>query len=58
MLHTKLFMSQNLYCGYIRKYDSTKYIASFHSHENFKGIFDRTRYLLLLKRQHSRRLLS
>ena len=34
---------------YIRKYDSTKYLAFFHFNERYKGIFDRIRYLNLLK---------
>ena len=35
--------------GYIRKYDSTKYLALFHSDEKYERLFDRIRYLVMLK---------
>ena len=34
---------------YIRKYDETKYLALFHSDEQHERIFDRIRYLIMLK---------
>ena len=39
--------------GYIRKYNSTKYIALFHSGENYQRIFDTTRYLIMLRNRMS-----
>ena len=35
--------------GYIIKYDGTEYLASFHPNETNETIFDRIRYLILLK---------
>ena len=35
--------------GYIRKYDGTKYLALFHSNEEYEGMFVRTRYHFMLK---------
>ena len=35
--------------GYIRKYDKTRYLAFFHSDEKCVRIFDRIRYLIMLK---------
>ena len=34
--------------GCIRKYGETKYLALFHSSENYERIFDRVRYLIML----------
>ena len=33
--------------GYIRKHDSTKYLALFRSDEKYERIFDRIRYLII-----------
>ena len=38
---------------YIRKYDSTKYVALFYSDEKYEKVFDRIRYLIMLKRNIS-----
>ena len=35
--------------GCMRKYDSTKYLALFHSAEKYERNFDRIRYLIMLK---------
>ena len=35
--------------GCIREYDGTKYLAFFHSNEKHERIFDRIRYLVMLK---------
>ena len=35
---------------YIRKYDRSKYVALFHFNENHNRIFDRIRYLIVLKK--------
>ena len=35
--------------GYIRKHDSTKYLALFRSDEKYERIFDRIRYLIIWK---------
>ena len=35
--------------GCIRKYDGTKYLALFHSHEKYERLFDRIRYLIMFK---------
>ena len=35
--------------GYIRKYDTTKYLVLFHSDEKYERIFDWIRYLIMLK---------
>ena len=35
--------------GYIRKYDSANYLALLHNNEKYERIFDRTRYLIMLK---------
>ena len=38
--------------GYTKKYDKTKYLALFHS-KRFERIFDRIRYLIMLKSNNS-----
>ena len=35
--------------GFIRKYDKTKYPGLFHSYEKYEIIFERVRYLIVLK---------
>ena len=55
ILHTKLCMVKSLNVlflikyEYIKKYDSTKYLALFHSDEKYGRIFHRIRYLITLK---------
>ena len=39
--------------GYIRKHDSTKYLALFQSDQKYKRIIDRIRYLVMLKSRTS-----
>ena len=39
--------------GYIRKYDSTKYIELFYSDEKHERMFDRISYLIMLARNIS-----
>lgn len=35
--------------GYVTKYNSTKDIVLFNSDENYERMFDRTRYLIMLR---------
>ena len=55
MLYTKLYGANPLRIivdkvdGYIRKNDSTKCLALFHSNQKYARIFDRVRYLIMLK---------
>ena len=39
--------------AYIRKYNRTIYLGLFHSDEKYERIFDRTIYLIILKRNIS-----
>ena len=55
MLHKKLYSAKLLRIifdrvdGYIRKYDGTKYLVLFHFDVTYKRIFDKIRYLIMLK---------
>ena len=58
MLHTKLLWCKAFtvsFCFFdkvdecIRKYDGTKYLTLFHSHEKYERLFDRIRYLIMFK---------
>lgn len=42
--------------GYNRKCDSSKYLVSSHSEEKYVRIFDKMRYLIMLKKQYFRPL--
>ena len=59
--HFDLWCNKNLYDakslriifekvdGYVRKYDTTKFLGLFHSNEKYETIFEKIRYLVLLK---------
>ena len=63
--HFDLWCNKNLYDakslriifekvdGYVRKYDTTKFLGLFHSNEKYETIFEKIRYLVLLKKNVS-----